>query len=251
MLKTRIIPVLLWNNNSLIKGKNFNSWRRVSSLIPSVKIYNSRDVDELIFLDISATNDNRPPDEYLINQLASECSVPLTVGGGITELYQVEHLLASGADKISINTSAFYKENLISKIAKKFGSQCVVVSIDVRKIEKKYFCYSNSGKKRQSIEPVQWAKNLQDMGCGEILLTSIDKEGEMKGYDIDISNQISNAINIPVIACGGAGNYDHMFDVISMTKVSAVAASSIFHFTELTPTGAKEYLMQKGINVRK
>jgi cyclase len=251
MLKTRIIPVLLWNNNSLIKGKNFNSWRRVSSLIPSVKIYNSRDVDELIFLDISATNNNRIPDEYLIKQLASECSVPLTVGGGITELYQVEHLLASGADTISSNPSAFYKENLVSKIAKKFGSQCVVVSIDVRKIENKYFCYSNSGNKRQSIEPVQWARNLQDMGCGEILLTSIDKEGEMKGYDLDISNQISNAINIPVIACGGAGNYDHMFDVISMTKVSAVAASSIFHFTELTPTGAKEHLMKKGINVRK
>ena len=251
MLKTRIIPVLLWNNNSLIKGKNFNSWRRVSSLIPSVKIYNSRDVDELIFLDISATNNNRIPDEYLIKQLASECSIPLTVGGGITELYQVEHLLASGADKISINTSAFYKENLVSKIAKKFGSQCVVVSIDVRKIENKYFCYSNSGNKRQFIEPVQWARNLQDMGCGEILLTSIDKEGEMKGYDLDISNQISNAINIPVIACGGAGTYDHMFDVISMTKVSAVAASSIFHFTELTPTGAKEHLMKKGINVRK
>lgn len=110
MLKTRIIPVLLWNNNSLIKGKNFNSWRRVSSLIPSVKIYNSRDVDELIFLDISATNDNRPPDEYLINQLASECSVPLTVGGGITELYQVEHLLASGADKYQLTLQHFIKK---------------------------------------------------------------------------------------------------------------------------------------------
>jgi cyclase len=251
MLKTRIIPVLLWNNNSLIKGKNFNSWRRVSSLIPSVKIYNSRDVDELIFLDISATKNNRLPDEYLIKQLASECSVPLTIGGGITELHQVEHLLASGADKISINTSAFYKKNLVSKIAKKFGSQCVVVSIDVRKIENRYFCFSNSGDKRQSIEPVQWARDVQDMGCGEILLTSIDKEGEMKGYDLDIINQVSSAINIPVIACGGAGNYEHMFDVISMTKVSAVAASSIFHFTELTTTGAKEYLMKKGINVRK
>ena len=251
MLKKRIIPVLLWEENSLVKGKNFLSSRRVGMLIPAVKIYNSRDIDELFFLDISATNNNSSPDEELVRQVASECSVPLTVGGGIKDLYQAQFLIDSGADKVCLNTAPFYNKAIVTNIAKKFGSQAVVGSVDVKKTDGKYFCFSNSGKKRQNIHPVEWAKNLVAMGCGEILLTSIDREGTMSGYDLEICLQVSSSVRVPVVVNGGAGSYDHMYKALIETKISAVAASSIFHFTDLTPFGAKKYLSDKGINIRK
>ncbi len=243
--------MLLWKENSLVKGKNFLNSRRVSMLIPSVKIYNARDIDELFFLDVSATNNNRPPDEELVKEVASECSVPLTVGGGIHKLYQAQYLLDSGADKVCLNTAPFHNKIIIPSIAKKFGSQAIVASVDVKKIDGKYFCFSNSGKEKHNIHPVEWAKNLAAMGCGEILLTSIDHEGMMCGYDLEICTQISDSVKVPVVANGGAGSYEHMYKAITETKISAVAASSIFHFTDLTPLGAKEYLSRKGINIRK
>jgi cyclase len=251
MIKTRVIPILLWKNFGLVKGKNFNSWRRVGMLIPTVKIYNSRDVDELFFLDINATEEKRTPEEELIHEVAAECSVPLTVGGGISKIYEVEYLINSGADKISINSESYKNKNIIKEIAKKFGSQAIVSSIDVRKIEGKYFCFKNSGRVLLDINPLEWAKQLEDLGSGELLVTSIDKEGTMLGYDLEIIEKISKIVNIPVIASGGAGTYDHMYEVIKNGGASAVAASSIFHFTELTPHNAKLYLSSKGISVRK
>ena len=251
MLKKRIIPVLLWKEDSLVKGKNFLSSRRVGMLVPAIKIYNSRDIDELFFLNISATNNNSPPDENIVKQVASECSVPLTVGGGIKELYQAQYLLDSGADKICLNTIPFYNKSILPSIAKKFGSQAVVGSIDVKKIDGNYFCFSNSGKEKQNIHPVEWAKNLVAMGCGEILLTSIDHEGMMCGYDIEICREVSNSVRVPVVANGGAGSYDHMYKALVETKISAIAASNIFHYTDLTPLGAKKYLLNKGISIRK
>jgi len=250
MLKTRIIPVLLWKENSLIKGKNFNSSRRVSSVIPSVKIYNSRDVDELIFLDVTATNENRFPDEDLIKDIALECSVPLTVGGGVSKIQHAEYLINSGADKVVINSATYSDPSLITKIAKKLGSQATVVGIDFQKIENKYYCVSNSGKIKQKYNPVEWAKIMQENGCGEILLTSIHHEGLMLGYDLDILKKVTSAVDIPVIINGGAGNYQHMLDAIKLGNASAVAASSIFHFTECTPLEAKKFLLLNKINIR-
>jgi cyclase len=251
MLKVRVIPILLWRSNSLVKGKNFNSSRRISAVIPSVKIYNSRDVDELIFLDIAATEEDRLPDEELIKEIALECSVPLTVGGGINKLYQAEYLINSGADKIAINTAAYFDPSIITKIAKKFGSQAVVASIDFKKIDNKYYCFSNSGKIMKKYKPSEWAKIMQNSGCGEILLTSIDKEGLMSGYDLEVINEVTSSINIPLIAAGGAGNYQHMLEAVNIGKASAVAASSIFHFTECTPLEAKKFLSLNNISVRK
>jgi len=251
MLKTRVIPTLLWKDLGLVKGISFNSWRRVGAVMPAIKIYNSRDVDELILLDITATNNNREPDEEFIKSFASECFVPLTVGGGIKKLSQIEYLLSSGADKISINSYSYKDPNLIKKASNYFGSQCIISSIDYKKTDnKKYSCFSNSGTKNQYKEPVEWAKELEQLGCGEILLTSIDLDGSQKGYNIEIIKKVSDAVKIPVIASGGAGNYEHMISAIKDGGASAVAAASIFHFTDKTPAKAKEAMRNRNIPVR-
>jgi imidazole glycerol-phosphate synthase subunit HisF len=251
MLKTRVIPTMLWKDLGLVKGIGFNSWRRVGAVMPVVKIYNSRDVDELILLDITATNDGREPDEQSIKSFASECFVPLTIGGGIKKLSHIEYLLSSGADKVSINSQSYKDPSLIKKSSNYFGSQCIISSIDFKKIDNgKYSCFSNSGTKNMNREPVEWAKELEQLGCGEILLTSIELDGSQKGYDIEIIKKVSDAVKIPVIASGGAGSYDHMISAIKEGGASAVAAASIFHFTDKTPAGAKEAMKIKNIPVR-
>jgi cyclase len=251
MLKTRVIPTMLWKDLSLVKGIGFNSWRRVGSVIPAIKIYNSRDVDELILLDITATIDDREPDEESIKSFASECFVPLTIGGGIKKISQIEYLLSSGADKISINSHSYIDPMFIKNASNYFGSQCIVSSIDFKKLDsEKYACFSNSGKENMNIDPVEWAKKMEQLGCGEILLTSIDLDGSQKGYDIEIIKKVSDAVKIPVIASGGAGNYEHMISAIKDGGASAVAAASIFHFTDKTPAKAKEAMKDKNIPVR-
>jgi len=251
MLKTRIIPTLLWKDLSLVKGISFNSWRRVGSVLPAIKIYNSRDVDELILLDINATINNREPDENSIKSFASECFIPFTVGGGIKRLSQIEYLLSSGADKVSINSHSYTDPSIIKTSSQYFGSQCIVSSIDFKKIdEKKFSCFSNSGTKNTMKDPVQWAKQMEDLGCGEILLTSIDLDGTQRGYDLDMIHKVSDSVSIPVIASGGAGNYEHFVSAIIDGGASAVAAASIFHFTSQTPAKAKEAMKEKGIAVR-
>ena len=241
MLKTRIIPTLLWKDFGLVKGVEFNSWRRVGSVIPAIKIYNSRDVDELFLFDITATNENREPDEESIKNFAIECSVPFTIGGGIKKLSQIEYLLHSGADKISINSYSYTNPNIIKEASGVFGSQCIVASIDVKKeSDGKYYCYSNSGKQNTNKNPVEWAKQLEQLGCGEILLTSINLDGTRNGYDINLISMITKAVSVPVIVSGGAGNYNHMVSAIKDGGASAVAAASIFHFTEKTPLEAKK-----------
>lgn len=252
MLKVRIIPTLLLKNFGLVKGVSFNSWRRVGSILPSIKLYNSRDVDELILVDITASQEGNNPDYDLVNDLSVESYVPFTVGGGITEVDQILSLLHAGADKVSINSSAYSNSTLIEQAANRFGTQCVVASIDVLKMDNgKYSCYSHSGTVDTGKDPVEWAKNLMDKGAGEILLTSIDRDGTMQGYDLELVEKVVKAVSLPVIASGGAGNYQHMVDVIQKSGASAVAAASIFHFTELTPAGAKVALLESGIPVRK
>ncbi|MBK9502058.1 MAG: imidazole glycerol phosphate synthase subunit HisF [Leptospiraceae bacterium] len=252
MLKVRIIPTLLWKNFGLVKGVGFNSWRRVGPVLPAVKVYNSRDVDELILVDIMASQEGNLPDIESVNDFSVECSVPFTVGGGITELSQIVSLLHAGADKISINSSAYTNPKLIESAAKRFGAQCVVASIDVKRMDDGiYQCYSHSGTILTEKNPIEWAKELADLGAGEILLTSMDRDGSMLGYDLDLIEKVTSVVDIPVIASGGAGNYQHMIDAIKQAGASAVAAASIFHFTESTPSGAKAALQSAGIPVRK
>jgi cyclase len=251
MLKVRVIPTLLWKNLGLVKGTGFDSWRRVGAVLPAVKVYNVRDVDELIVVDIAATAEDRGPDHASVADFSSFCFVPLTVGGGIRDLEQISQLLRAGADKISINTSAFDHPELVTRAARRFGSQCVVASIDVRQhADGSRTCFSRSGTVDMGVAPAAWARELADRGAGEILLTAIERDGSMEGYDLELVAEVAAAVNIPVVASGGAGNYDHMVDAVR-AGASAVAAASMFHFTEQTPAEARKALEAAGIPVRK
>lgn len=251
MLKIRVMPTLLYKDLSLVKGVRFDSWRRVGSLMQSIKVYNLRQVDELIFLDITATREGRTPDFALVDDFADECFMPLTVGGGIRTLDDVRRLLQVGADKVAFNTAAVNNPAFIRQTAARFGSQCIVVSIDVRRYaDGRYEVYTHSGTVRTGKDPVQWAQEVEACGAGEILLTSIDQDGTMTGYDTALTRSVSRAVSLPVIASGGAGNYEHMRQVLCDGEASAVAAASIFHFTEQTPLEAKQYLHAHGCSVR-
>lgn len=236
---------------NLVKGPAFDSWRAVGSPMQSVKVFNRRDVDELIILDIAATPNNRGPDSEMIANLAKECFVPLTVGGGITEVGQVSLLLKAGADKVAINTASFLCPDLITESSKQFGAQCVVAAIDYRTNEDgKSECYSHCGTKPTGLSPTEWAKRLEQLGAGEILLTAIERDAMMTGYDLDTIQSVSQAVSIPVIASGGASNYIDMEAAIRV-GASAVSAASIYLFTEMTPLEAKAHLASVGIPVRR
>jgi imidazole glycerol-phosphate synthase subunit HisF len=252
MLKTRVIPTILWKDVGIVKGVGFNSWRRVGSLLPAIKVYNTRQVDELIIVDITATEQDREPDYEVVDEIADECFVPLTVGGGVRHVDHIKKLLRAGADKVAINSGCFTDPEIVSRGAGLFGSQCIVVSIDARMNDKgTYECMMASGKKPTGKHPVEWAKEMERRGAGEILITSITNDGAMNGYDIDLIKSITSEVGIPVIASGGARNYNDMHLALSEGGASAVAAASIFHFTEQTPLEAKTYLGAKGIPVRK
>lgn len=251
MLKIRIIPTLLWKNEGLVKGVRFDSWRRIGTVLPAVKVYNTRQVDELIVVDISATTEGRAPDYSEIAEFSRECFVPLTVGGGISRVEHIRDVLKAGADKVCINSAAYEAPSLIRRGADKFGVQCIVVSIDAKKTETgEYECYSNCGRGPTHWEVGAWAQNVENMGAGEILVTSIDNDGTMKGYDLDLIRRVTSCVSIPVIASGGAGNYEHMYDAIVLANASAVAAASMFHFTQQTPLGAKKALAGHAVPVR-
>jgi cyclase len=251
MLKVRVIPTLLWKQFGLVKGVGFNSWRRVGPVLPAVKVYNQREVDELILVDIVAHLAVDAPDFESIAEFGLDCFVPLTVGGGITQIDQVQRLLRSGADKVAINTAAYSRPELVNDIANRHGSQCVVASIDVRKLDEGWSCFSHAGAQGTGRGVVAWARELEDRGAGEILITSIERDGSMLGYDLALIEAVVSAVKIPVIASGGAGNYQHMVQAVTQAGASAVAAASIFHFTEQTPAGAKEALAAAGVQVRR
>jgi cyclase len=252
MLKARVIPTILWKDIGIVKGIGFNSWRRVGSLLPAIKVYNTRQVDELIIVDITATEQQREPDYQVIDEIADECFVPLTVGGGVKTIDNIKKLLRAGADKVAINSACYDDPEIVSKGASLFGTQCIVVSIDVFKnSDGRYECYKRSGKVPTGKDPVAWAKEMELRGAGELLITSIQNDGAMTGYDIDLIKSITAAVGIPVIASGGAKDYEDMYQALSAGNASAVAAASIFHFTEQTPLEAKHYLKEKGILVRK
>ena len=250
MLKVRVIPTLLWKNVGLVKGVGFNSWRRVGTIFPAVKVYNTRQVDEMIIVDISASVEGNDPDFDMLKDIAHECFVPLTFGGGIKTIDHITKALRLGADKIALNSAALANPNLIKEAAERFGSQCVVVSIDAKQeADGKFYCYTNSGTVKTDWEVVEWAKQAEQLGAGEILLTDILLDGSMNGYNQAIIKEVSHAVNIPVIASGGAGKMSDFKDALT-NGASAVAAASLFHFTQTTPLEIKNYLGSEGIYVR-
>ncbi len=245
------MPTLLHKDVGLVKGVAFDSSRRVGTAMQAVKVYNLREVDELIFLDITATIDGRQPDYDLIDDIADECFMPLTVGGGVRSVDDVGRLLMVGADKVSINTAVTELPDLVAGSAAQFGSQCIVVSIDARREDDGgHQVYTHSGTVATGHDPVSVARDAQAAGAGEVLLTSIDRDGTMEGYDIELVRSVSEAVSIPVIASGGGGNYQHLADALGEGGASAVAAASVFHFTEQTPAEAKAFLSDCGFPVR-
>jgi len=251
MLKTRVIPTLLWKDFGLVKGVGFDSWRRVGTVLPAIKVYNTREVDELILVDITATGEAREPDYESIAEFSAECFVPLTIGGGIRTLEHITKLLNAGADKVSINSAAYENPALITEAAHRFGSQCVVASLDVRQVAKGlHECFSHSGTRATGKTPAAWAKSVEALGAGEILLTSIERDGSMQGYDLRLITEVTGAVKIPVIASGGAGNPGHLIDAVQVGRASAVAAASMFHFTQQTPLEVKQHLAARGIPIR-
>lgn len=252
MLKARIIPTILWKDLGIVKGVGFNSWRRVGSLLPAIKVYNTRQVDELMLLDITATEQDRQPDYEVIDEISSECFVPLTVGGGVSHVDHIKKLLRVGADKVALNTACYKNPEIVNKGSALFGKQCIVVSIDVYKhASGEYECYMQNGKIPTGKHPVEWAREMEHRGAGELLITSILNDGAMVGYDIELTRNVTETVNIPVISSGGAGQYQDFYEALTVGGASAVAAASIFHFTEQTPLEAKQYLRERGIPVRK
>lgn len=249
MLKTRIIPTLLWKDKTLVKGQKFDSWRTVATPLPAIKVYNLRQVDELIIVDITATKEQREPDYQSVSEFSRECFMPLTVGGGIAELEHIRNLLRAGADKVAINSAAYKDISLIRRGAERYGSQCIIVSIDAAKEGGEHLCYARCGTEPTGLKAEDWAAQVEKAGAGEILLTSIPDDGMMHGYDLELIKKVSGAVSIPVIAQGGCGNYQHMAEALA-AGAQAVSAASMFHFTEQTPMEAKKYLSERGIRVR-
>ena len=250
MLKVRVVPTLLYRDFGLVKGIGFDSLRAVGSVMQAVKVYNMRDVDELVFLDVTATRQDREPDYELIDEIADECFMPLTVGGGVRSIDHVRRLLQVGADKVAIGSAAVERPELVRDAAARFGSQCVVVSVDTTRTSAGWEVVIGSGTRSTGLDPVETAVRLQALGAGEILLQSIDRDGTMTGYDLQILTAVTAAVTIPVIASGGAGTYQDLVDAVVVGDAAAVAAASIFHFTEQTPAEAKKHMKSAGIPVR-
>lgn len=248
--KLRIIPVLLLKKGRMVKGKQFSDFRDTGDPIFASRIYNAQYVDELIFLDIDATNEKRETNFSVIEEVSKECFMPLTIGGGVSTVEQIRKLLSSGADKVVINTEAINNLEFIKQAANIFGSQCIIIGIDVRKENKEYIIFSNSGKVRTSISLIEYISKVEELGAGEIFINSIDNDGMMKGYDNDLINLVMQNTNLPVIACGGAGNLMHLVDTYNETNVSALAMASIYHFGDNNPVRARSYLKNKDVPIK-
>ena len=251
MLKKRIIPCLDIKDGRVVKGINFVNLIDAGDPAEQAKIYNDNGADEICFLDISASNENRSTILEVVKKTTEKCFVPLTVGGGVKTIKDINNLLLAGADKISINTAAVNNENLVKEAAEKFGSQCIVIAVDVIKIaNNKWEIFTHGGRKPTGKDVLKFVKKMESLGAGEILLTSMDRDGTKKGYDLELTKEVSNIINIPVIASGGVGNLEHLYQGLKTGKASAVLAASIFHFGKHSILEAKQYLDSKGIPVR-
>jgi cyclase len=251
MLKKRVIPVLLLKNKRMVKGKKFKNYIDTGDPVSCLRIYNAQYVDELIFINI---NKNRFYSNELFSILtiaSKNCFIPLTVGGGINSLKKIQKLLDAGADKVVINSKNYPNTSLLSKAAKTFGSQAIIAGIDIKKVNNKYFIYSELGKKLQNINLFTHIKNCEISGAGEFFFNFIHKDGQMDGYDIPIIKKISKFTNLPIIACGGAGNFKHIEDLLANTNATGAACASIFHFADNNPIRISSYLKNKGIPQKK
>jgi cyclase len=251
MLAKRIIPCLDVTNGRVVKGTNFVDLRDAGDPVECAIAYNEQEADELVFLDITASSDGRDTMVDVVRRTAEHCFIPLTVGGGIRKVEDMREMLLAGADKVGVNTAAIINPQLIDEGATAFGSQCIVCAIDAKKEGPgKWGIYTHGGRKPMGIDAVEWAKEVYNRGAGEILLTSMDADGTKDGYDIELTAAVSEAVGIPVIASGGAGNLQHMVDVLEEGKADAVLAASIFHFGQHTVGEAKDYFAKRQIPVR-
>ena len=251
MLKNRIIPCLDVKNGRVVKGMNFIDLKDAGDPVEQAEYYDKCGADEICFLDITATHENRNTIIDIVNRTAEKCFVPLTVGGGIKSIQNIRDLLLAGADKVSINSAAVYDINFVKEASKKFGTQCMVVAVDAKKIsEHKWEIFTHGGRNKTGIDAIDFAAQAEQNGAGEILLTSMDRDGTKNGYDIELLKRVTSKLSIPVIASGGVGNLKHLYDGIVKGGASAVLAASIFHYGEFTIQQAKEYLASKDVPVR-
>ena len=251
MAKVRIIPCLDVENGRVVKGVNFVDLADAGDPVAQAQLYYEGGADEICFLDITASHEKRKAMLEVVKKTTRNCFIPITVGGGVSSLEDINSLLLSGADKVSINTAAVKDINFIKEASRKFGAQCIVVAVDAKKIsEKKWEVFTHGGRNSTGIDAIEYAKKAQNHGAGEILLTSMDKDGTKSGYDLELLKKITSSLSIPVIASGGVGNLDHLYEGVKEGGASALLAASIFHFGELSIKEVKDYLNSKGIPVR-
>ena len=253
-LAKRIIPCLDVDKGRVVKGVQFVDIRDAGDPVEVARRYNEQGADEITFLDITSSHEDRDTTLHTVERMAGEVFIPLTVGGGVRELQDIRNLLNAGADKVAINSAAIHNPEFVHEAALRFGSQCIVVAIDAKQVEQgespRWEIFTHGGRKPTGINAIEWAKKMADFGAGEILLTSMDRDGTKNGFDLDLTSRISDAVNVPVIASGGVGNLQHLVDGIVEGKADAVLAASIFHFGEHSVPEAKQYMAQRGVNVR-
>ena len=250
-LAKRIIPCLDVDNGRVVKGVKFENIRDAGDPVEIARRYDEQGADEITFLDITATHQGRDTTLHTVERMASQVFIPLTVGGGVRTVQDIRNLLNAGADKVSINSAAVFTPEFVGEAADRFGSQCIVVAIDAKQVAPgRWEIFTHGGRKPTGLDAVEWAKKMEGLGAGEILLTSMDQDGVKRGYDLGVTRAVSEAVRIPVIASGGVGNLQHLADGILEGKADAVLAASIFHFGEYTVPEAKAYLAARGIVVR-
>ncbi len=251
MLAKRIIPCLDVDAGRVVKGVNFVNIRDAGDPVELAKLYDAEGADELIFLDITASHEQRNIMQEVAAKVAEQVFIPYTVGGGLRSVEDIREMLATGCDKVAINSAAVNNPDLIREASKKFGSQCIVVAIDAKKeVDGKYQVYINGGRKPTGLDAIEWAKKVEELGAGEIMLTSMDCDGQKDGYEIALTKAVTDALNIPVIASGGAGKLEHFSEVVEKADADAVLAASLFHYGELSIKQVKDYLNSKGLSVR-
>lgn len=251
MLAKRIIPCLDVKEGRVVKGVQFLDLQDAGDPVELAKYYDAEGADELVFLDISASHEGRETMVHVVEEVASVLAIPFTVGGGIRTLEDIQRLLRAGADKVSLNTSAVLDPDLIRKGSEAFGAQCIVVAIDAkRESENSWAVYTHGGRKATGLDAVEWAKRVIELGAGEILLTSMDSDGEKQGFALELTRAISEAVSVPVIASGGAGGKEHFYEVFEDGEADAALAASIFHFKETSVGAVKSYLLEKGVSIR-
>ena len=252
MLKSRIIPCLDVNNGRVVKGTNFVNLKDAGDPVEIAKIYDEQGADEICFLDITASHENRDTIFDIVRKTAEVCFMPLTVGGGVSKIQHIRTLLLSGADKVAVNSAAVKDNDFVRYASDKYGSQCIVVAIDAKKnnANNKWEVYTHGGRINTEIDVLQYAEKIVSLGAGELLITSMDKDGTRSGFDNTLIKKITDIVNVPVIASGGVGNLQHLVDGIKIGHADAVLAASIFHFGEYTINEAKQYMKKEGINVR-